>query len=76
MDEKRFDLRTHIRDPKTGVVVKKNTYRLHIKNGVKIFERGGKKYHENGDEISAPVEAPKVEAPKVEPKKEDKKIFG
>lgn len=54
MEEKRFDLRTHIRDPKTGEVVKKNLYRLHIKNGVKVFERGGKKYHENGVEISQP----------------------
>lgn len=49
-----FDLRTHIRDAKTGNVKKLQPYRLRIKNGVKIFERGGKFFYEDGSEVQKP----------------------
>lgn len=34
-----FDLRTHLRDEKSGVVVRKNPYRLYYREGIQYFER-------------------------------------
>ncbi len=34
-----FDLRVHIRDPKSGAIVRKQPYRLHVIQGVQYFER-------------------------------------
>lgn len=35
----RFDLKTVIRNPKTGAIIKRQPYRLHVKGGSKYFER-------------------------------------
>jgi hypothetical protein len=51
-----FDLRTHIRDPKTGQVIKKQPYKLYIgkfdgSNVGKFYERpvgSGNLFYENG----------------------------
>lgn len=47
--EKSFDLRTHIRDSKTGKTIKSQPYRMHVDraNGT-IFERAGIKYFPDG----------------------------
>ena len=37
--ERTFDLTTHIRDPKTKLVVKKNLYTLRVQKGMQLFER-------------------------------------
>lgn len=55
--ERKFDLRTHVRDKKGKVTV--NTYRLHIINGVKCFERpvGSKNlFFENDDPAGRLIE--------------------
>ena len=65
--KKHFDLRTHLRDPKTGQVVKHQPYRMLVdkETGV-VFERAGIKYFPNGVRVDgkkiveAPVEATKV----------------
>lgn len=49
-----FDLKTHIRDPKSGRVIASNPYVLRIKNGERVYERGGKRYYENGEEVKTP----------------------
>lgn len=46
-----FDLRTHIFD-KRGRLTGKNPYRLHVRNGERLFERpvgSGNLWYENGD---------------------------
>lgn len=45
-----FDFRVEVRD-KHGNIVKYQPYRMTIVDGVRVFERDGKKYHENGEEI-------------------------
>jgi hypothetical protein len=61
-----FDLRTHIRDPKSGKEVKVQPYTLKIAaDGSRIFIRDGRKFYEDGTEI---VEAPKAAAPAPAPK--------
>lgn len=52
-----FDTRVHIRDPKTGRLVKIQDYRLTKSkardgNVVGYYERDGKKYWENGEETT------------------------
>lgn len=63
-EKKEFDLRVHIRDPKTGATLKTQPYRLHIsrENGTR-YERAGVYYFANGDKIpgQAPLVSPKVE---------------
>ena len=47
----KFDLRTQIRNPKTGAVIVHQPYRLHIKSGSRFFERplnSGHLWHEDG----------------------------
>ena len=70
-----FDLRTHIRDTKSGRISVVQPYRLRISaDGTRVYERGGKKYYENGVEVvetkvaTAPVEVEPVkhEEPKTE----------
>ena len=49
-----FDLKTHIRDAKTGHITRRQPYRLHIKNGNKLFERppgSGQMFYENGEAV-------------------------
>lgn len=53
-----FDTRVHIRDPKTGRLVKIQDYRLtktkaRDGNVVGYYERDGKLYWENGEETTA-----------------------
>ena len=55
-EEKKFDLRTHIRDPKTGQIEKAQPYRLVIEGGKQTYHRGGKSYYGNGEEIISPSE--------------------
>ncbi len=46
-----FDLRVHIRDLKTGKMIKEQPYKLHVdKERGKAFERDGKFYTLNGQE--------------------------
>lgn len=56
-----FNKTVHYRDPKSGKVIAQDPYRLHItKQGldsVRVFERGGVKYYENGDVVE---QAPQV----------------
>lgn len=50
---KSFDLRTHIRDKKTGQVIVEQPYTLHIIDGEEIYERpigSGQFYSRNGEE--------------------------
>lgn len=61
-----FDLRTHIRDPKNGRIVKAQPYRLHCSGSQRVFERDGKKFLENGEPFVEHVEP--VKEAKVEPK--------
>jgi hypothetical protein len=59
-EEKKFDLRTHIMDPKTGKMVKVQPYRLHISAEFgHVYERDGKKFYPNGEPWIDP-RAPKV----------------
>ena len=71
---KQFDLVTHRRD-KHGKVKSKSPYRLHVVNGQQRFERDGKFYFPNGEEIPAAPAPKKAEAPKApEPKKPEPKL--
>ena len=70
-----FDLRTHIRDPKSGRIVVEQPYRLYVqKDGGKVFERppgSGNKFYENGEKV--PEKEPEVlMAAKMEVKVENK----
>ena len=59
---KPFDLRTHIRDAKTGRVVKVQPYRRFTSRDGDIYERDGVKYYENGELVKKPEkQAPVVE---------------
>jgi hypothetical protein len=50
--QKSFDLRTHIRDPKTGFITKKQPYSLSIsKEKGEIFTREGKRYYRDGSPV-------------------------
>lgn len=48
---KRFDTRVEIRDPKTGDVIRRQPYRLIIRNGEQRFIRDGIEYYPNGDPV-------------------------
>lgn len=68
--QKTFDLRTHIRDPKTGATVKLQPYRLHIsRERGTVFERFGIFYYPNGEKLpnQAPVAIPAAQAAPVNP---------
>lgn len=50
---KPFDLRTHLRDKKTGEIIVEQGYALHIIDGEEIFERppgSGQYFSRNGEE--------------------------
>lgn len=53
-----FDKTVHFRDGKSGKVIRKSPYRLHVakqgNDAVKIFERDGVKYYENGELVEQP----------------------
>lgn len=49
-----FDLRTEIKDPLTGVVLKRQPYRLVCEGANKYFIRDGKQYTEAGHLMSPP----------------------
>lgn len=56
----KFDLSTHIRDGKTGAVVRTQPYRLVIDGGNRKFERpvgSGMWYDEGGTLIESPTKA-------------------
>jgi hypothetical protein len=59
-----FDLRTHIRDPKTGKIVNSQPYKMMVsrEHGT-LFERGGVRYYPNGDRVDGKAENAKP-APK------------
>lgn len=46
-----FDLRTEIRDPKTGKLVTHQPYVMVVRNGTTFFKRGGKLYDPAGNEM-------------------------
>lgn len=50
-----FNKTVHYRDPKSGKIIDRDPYRLHItKQGadsIRIFERNGVKYYENGEVV-------------------------
>jgi len=46
-----FDLVTHVRNPKTGMIEKKQPYRLKFVGGTIIYVRDGKNYSPNGEEL-------------------------
>lgn len=48
---KDFDLVVHERDKRTGRVIGSNPYRLHCRGDIKIFERNGGFYFQNGEEV-------------------------
>lgn len=50
-----FDLRTHLRDVKTGVVVVKQPYQRVCEGGSIHYVRDGVKYHENGEPLPGQV---------------------
>lgn len=55
-----FDLRTEIRDPSSGAVLRKQPYRLVIsKNDGNYFIRDGKRYSESGQLLDKPQKAEK-----------------
>lgn len=63
-----FDLRTHIRDPKTHKIVEIKAYRLHILNGKRYFERpsgSGEFYFEGGERAENPFAQPEVKPAEV-----------
>lgn len=67
-----FDLRTEIRDSKTGKVIRSQPYIRHVHRdkGV-VYERAGQFFYENGEPAPGWVQVqtkPKTETPKVETK--------
>lgn len=49
LEKQQFDLRVHVRDPKTGFVVRKQPYRLTVdREQGEVFHRGGKRYYRDG----------------------------
>jgi hypothetical protein len=60
-----FDLTVHHIDAKTGRVKRVNPYKLHIKQGNRIYERYNKFFLENGVECDS--EGNVIKAPKAAP---------
>lgn len=58
-----FDLRTEIRDPKTGKVLTHQPYVMVVRNGSTYFKRDGKLYDPAGNEL--PEEPGRVAAAQV-----------
>lgn len=56
-ESKDFDLVVHQRDKRTGQVVGSNPYRMHCRHDIKIFERKGKYYFQNGDTVDSDIVA-------------------
>lgn len=52
---KDFDLVVHQRDKRTGQVTGSNPYRCHVRGDIKIFERKGAFYFQNGDAVDADI---------------------
>ena len=52
----KFDDRTHIRDPKSGAVIREQHYILHKKEGEPdVYERDGVKYYANNELVPGQV---------------------
>jgi hypothetical protein len=49
--EKKFDTRVHIRNPKTGQIVRVQPYKLVIRDGQQRFFRDGLEFYPNGDPV-------------------------
>lgn len=50
--KKKFDLRTDIRDPKTGAIIKRQPYRMEVsRERGSIFIRNNVEYYANGDRV-------------------------
>lgn len=63
-----LDLRVHVKSAKSGKVIEKRPYRLHIENRIRMFEvpaGSGKFFFENGDEV------PKEQHPRLAPIKNE-----
>jgi chromosome condensin MukBEF ATPase and DNA-binding subunit MukB len=56
-----FDHRVTIRDPKTGVVVREQPYRMEVVAGVKRYFRDGIEYHPNGRPVNPEIYAKHLE---------------
>lgn len=48
----KFDMRVHLRDPKTGVVMSKQPYKMVIQGGQHYFVRNGVRYHADGTQVN------------------------
>lgn len=44
-------LRTHIRDKKRGTIIEVRPYRLKIVKGVRVFQKDGQSYYEDGTPV-------------------------
>lgn len=52
--KQKFDYRTHIKDPKTGKLIKFQPYKMVIKDGITMLERpidSGNWFHPNGEPV-------------------------
>lgn len=64
-----FDLRTHIRDPKTQEIVRRQPYRLVCEGAERYYLRDGLKYHLDGTLFPGQaVPEPKAATPEVDPR--------
>lgn len=50
-EKKSFDLKTHIRNKKTGAIEQVRPYTLKISNGQMIYIRDGVQYHPDGEQV-------------------------
>lgn len=52
-----FDWRTEIKDPKTGMIIRRQSYVRYCEKGkATVMMRGGKLFYEAGDEVPASVD--------------------
>lgn len=63
--QKKFDLKVHIRDPKTGRIVRTEPYSLRISSVGQVFTRHGVDYHPDGTQID-PAQKPIITKTKEE----------
>lgn len=71
--QKGFDYRVHVKDPKTGKLVKYQPYQMKIENGMTKIERpigSGQWFYPNGEPIKKETKVEIKAELKSEPKKE------
>lgn len=72
--KKTFDWRTHVKDPKTGRLVKFQPYKMVIKDGLTMIERpidSGNWFHPNGEPIKKETKQQFVKKEKADESKAD-----